>query len=211
MTPIEPANILGLILAGGQSRRMDGVEKSLLQLGAKPLAQWVRDALLPQVGSIALNANGDPERFAALGLPVIADRISGAQGPLAGIHAGMAYARQTLPDVSHVLSVPADTPFIPANLAESLAKAASAGHHVSLAGSCGSIHPAVGLWPVSLAGELEAFLAAGSQRRVLAFAQACGHASVEFALVDRGGKQHDPFFNINTALDLQAARNIAGN
>ncbi|WP_292582805.1 NTP transferase domain-containing protein, partial [Mesorhizobium sp.] len=82
-------NIAGIILAGGQSRRMGGGDKTLLVLGGRSLLDHVVARLVPQVGPLALSANGDPARFARFGLPVLADTVEGHAGPLAGILTGI--------------------------------------------------------------------------------------------------------------------------
>ncbi|MEL6999914.1 MAG: NTP transferase domain-containing protein, partial [Pseudomonadota bacterium] len=81
--------VAGVILAGGQARRMGGGDKALLQANGTPLLQHVIDRLGPQVTEVAINANGDPGRFSAFGLPVIADTVEGFVGPLGGVLAGM--------------------------------------------------------------------------------------------------------------------------
>ena len=75
---------MGVILAGGQATRMGGGDKGLLQVGGQSLMAHVIARLGPQVDGLALNANGDPARFADLGLPVVADSVDGFAGPLAG-------------------------------------------------------------------------------------------------------------------------------
>src|SRR5262245_51487656 len=102
-----------LILAGGRATRMGGGDKALLTLGARPLLSLLVDALRPQASALALNANGDPARFAAWSLPVIADPFPG-EGPLSGILAGLRWIQGPL------VSAPADTPFLPPNLVEKL-------------------------------------------------------------------------------------------
>ncbi|MEM6490044.1 MAG: NTP transferase domain-containing protein, partial [Pseudomonadota bacterium] len=81
--------IAGVILAGGLARRMGGGDKALLALAGRPLLAHVIERLAPQVDGLALNANGDPARFARFGLPVLADTVPGFAGPLAGVLAGM--------------------------------------------------------------------------------------------------------------------------
>ncbi len=89
---IDPLAVTGVVLAGGQSRRMGGGDKGLLELAGKPMLGHVIDRLAPQVGRMAINANGEPSRFAAFGLPVVADTVAGFVGPLAGVLAGMRWS-----------------------------------------------------------------------------------------------------------------------
>ena len=203
----ERASIAGVILAGGLSRRMGGVEKSLIELGGVPLVAHARNRLAPQVARIVISANGDPERFARFCLPVAGDAVPGYAGPLAGIHSAMLWARENLPEASHVLSAAADTPFFPSNLCEKLAAAAATGKIV-LAASGGKTHQVFGLWPVQLAGELEDYLANGG-RKVMAFVEAHEWSAAEFAILETGRGPIDPFFNINTPEDVDLAVAIA--
>ena len=105
---------LGVILAGGLASRMGGGDKSLRPLAGRRVIDHVLERLRPQVTHMALNANGDPARFAAFDLPVIADSMAEFPGPLAGILAGMDWAAAE--GAEHILTVAADTPFFPADL-----------------------------------------------------------------------------------------------
>lgn len=212
---LKRADIAGVILAGGLSRRMQGAAKPLMLLGATPLLAHVRDRLAPQVAHMLVSANDDPGRYAQFHLPVNADPVApGAPqdnprpaGPLAGILAGMLWARQAAPDASHLVSVAADTPFFPADLVSRLAGGLAHGE-VSMAASLGRRHPVFALWPVALAGDLERFLASGEKASVERFAARHGGVSVEFPPIETGGEACDPFFNINTPQDLEAAQAI---
>ena len=105
---------LGVILAGGLASRMGGGDKALLDLAGRPLLAHVIDRLAPQVGAMALNANGDPSRFSDWGLPVIADSVEEYPGPLAGVLAGMDWAAGQ--GATHIVTAAADTPFFPRDL-----------------------------------------------------------------------------------------------
>jgi len=192
--------IAGIILAGGLSRRMGGQEKSLMTLGGRPAISLLIDRLSPQVGTLAINANGDPERFADEGLPVIADSVEGHVGPLAGVLAGMEWAGQQ--GVSHVISGASDTPFIPTDLVARLSE--NAGSGIAMARSGGRVHPVFGLWPVDLADDLRRFLVDEDKRKILEFAKRYDLTEVEFDM------DADPFFNINTPEDLEIARKRLG-
>ena len=192
---------VGVVLAGGLARRMGGGDKALLVLGGRLLLDHVVERLAPQVRALALSANGDAGRFARWGLPVLADAVAGYPGPLAGVLAAMRWAAGL--GAECVLTVPADTPFLPRDLAARLV-AARAGAAVACAASRGRVHPVVALWPVSLAAALEAALAAGT-RRIDRWAEAQGLAVEEF---DAAGR--DPFFNVNTPEDLAEAEAMLG-
>ena len=146
---------LGLVLAGGQARRMGGGDKALLRVGGATILHRVLERLRPQCGAIILNANGDPARFAATGLPVVADDVPGFAGPLAGILAGLDWAAAHVPEVAFVGSVPGDCPFLPRDLIGRLhAARAKADTPLACAKSGNWRHPVVGLWPVALRQDL---------------------------------------------------------
>ena len=68
--------------------------------------------------ALAINANDEPSRFAGFGLPIIADRIGGHAGPLAGLHAALEWAKECGAGIRHVVTVACDTPFLPDDLVE---------------------------------------------------------------------------------------------
>jgi molybdenum cofactor guanylyltransferase len=196
---------VGVLFGGGQSRRMGGVEKSLLSLGGKPMIARVIDALRPQVRSLVINANGDPARFASFGLPVVADREADFAGPLAGLLAGMEWVRAHQPDISRIATAACDTPFFPADLVARLQTAAHVEQaDIALAASGGQSHFVFALWPVALADDLAAYLADG-RRKVQDWIERHSHVAVEFPPRQIGGVEVDPFFNINTPDDLAMA------
>ncbi len=203
-------DILGVILAGGAGRRMfapyGGGDKALIDLAGKPILAHVIERLAPQTQRTILNANGDAARFASFGLNVVADQDSDRSGPLAGLAATMAWAKGETPAPLAVVSVTADTPFLPLDLVQRLATAATAGTP-AIAVSNGQRHPTIGCWPISLSAALAEALARGS-RRAENFAQAHHAIEVGFPLGDIGGRSVDPFFNINTPDDLAAARRL---
>jgi molybdopterin-guanine dinucleotide biosynthesis protein A len=198
-------SVAGIILAGGQSRRMGGGDKPLLSLGEGSLVEHVARRLTPQVATLALNANGDPARFAGMGLPVLADSVSGYPGPLAGILTGLDWTTSNTACRS-LVSAAGDTPFFPADLVQRLADAAaSQPGAIAVASSGGRWHPTFALWPVSLRDALHHFLIDEDKRRVSAFMERHGFITVEFPLIDAEGERIDPFFNINTPDDLAEA------
>lgn len=197
-----------VILAGGQSRRMGGREKALLMLNGRPLVAHVAERVARQCAPVAINANGDPARFSRIGLPVVADPVPDTPGPLAGILAAMLFARSV--NAEAVITVAADTPFFPSDLAARLQEAAGPGGLAIAAatdrsGSTRS-HPVFGHWPVSLAEILEKALREGV-RKVEDFTQT---KNARMAAFESAG--FDPFFNINTPEHLDEARRLfAGN
>jgi molybdopterin-guanine dinucleotide biosynthesis protein A len=186
-----------VLLAGGRATRMGGGDKALRQLAGRTLLDHVIDRMRPQVSAMALNANGDPARFAAYGLEVIADPLEGQPGPLAGVLAGLRWAAAR--GRNHVISVPIDTPFLPENL---VARLTAAGNF-TCAASGAWVHPVIGLWPVALADALEADLLAG-ERRIGPWAKARGVVPVHFT-------DDAAFRNLNHPQELDAAeRDLAG-
>jgi molybdenum cofactor guanylyltransferase len=197
-------NVVGLLLAGGQSRRMGGGDKSLRLLGGKPLLAHVVERLQPQVAALLLNANGDPARFAGFGLPVVADGVPDFAGPLAGVLAGLDWAAAHRRDCSLVASVATDAPFLPKDLVHRLAAGMrEAGADLACAASGGRAHPVFGLWPVRLKEDLRAALIGQGIRKVDLWTARHKLATVPFA-----DQPVDPFFNANRPDDLKAAAAI---
>lgn len=195
----------GVILAGGRATRLGGGDKPLRALGGRPMLARILERFGPQVGPIAISANGDPARFAEYGLPVLADDGPGGQvGPLAGILSGLAWAKAE--GCRNMLTVAGDTPFFPFDLAERLADAvAGRPDNVAVAASRGRRHPVFALWPVGLEADLRDFLAASAGFSVAAFLDRHGTVSVDFAVASTGVRPIDPFFNVNTPEDLAQA------
>jgi molybdopterin-guanine dinucleotide biosynthesis protein A len=205
---------VGVILAGGLATRMGGGDKGMLPLGETSLMEHVVERLRPQVDGLALNANGDPARFDALGLPVIADSIEGFAGPLAGVLAGLDWAAEQ--GAETIVTAAADTPFFPLDLAARLQEAAEGMEHPLVlattprsgaelkSGGRSKVnrHPTFGLWPVALRDDLRAALIDGLRKVVLWTDRHNGRE----ALFD--ADPFDPFFNVNTPEDLARAREL---
>ena len=167
--------IFGVILAGGQARRMGGLDKAVVPLAGRSLISHVISRLEPQVEALALSANGDPDRFAFLGVPILPDTTS--QGPLSGIMSALTWGAAR--GATAVVSVPVDGPFLPPDLVPRLCLAAETGG-LALAASNGTPHPTFGLWPTALAPALAAFLASGAKARIRDFAALHGAACADF-------------------------------
>lgn len=194
---------VGVILAGGQASRMGGGDKGLLRLGETTILGHVIARLSPQVEALALNANGDPARFVALGLPVLPDSIEGFAGPLAGVLAGLDWALSR--GASHIVTAAADTPFFPVDLVSRLSRAAvEQGKPIALARTENGRHPTFGLWPVALRDDLRTALG-GGVRKVVLWTDRHGTATAEFP-----ASGFDPFFNVNTPEDLTEAERLLG-
>lgn len=192
---------LGLLLAGGLSRRMGGGDKCLRLLGGRPILTRVIERAAPQVTGLVLNANGDPARFAGFGLPVVPDVVEGFAGPLAGVLTGLEWARAHRPDVAWVATIATDTPFFPTDLVARLEAAVAAeGAELACAASGGQAHPVFGLWPVRLAGELRRAVVEEGMRKIDAWTARYRLATVAFPALPV-----DPFFNTNRPEDLAEA------
>lgn len=176
-----------------------GSDKALMPLAGKPLVRWVAERFAPQVETLALSANGDPRRFADLGLPVLADEMPPVsepsapthRGPLAGVLAGLRWAAPL--GATALVSVPCDGPFLPPDLVPRLCLAGEGGLP-ALAESGADLHPTYGLWPITLLEPLAAFLASGAVPRVRDFARAHGAATARFP--------EGTFLNANSPEDL---------
>lgn len=195
-------SVLGLILAGGLSRRMGGGDKPLKILAGRTLLERVAERLGPQCGGrLALSANGEPERLRPVFAgPILPDTVPDHPGPLAGILAGLDAAAGM--GLTHVASVPGDAPFLPMDFVARLSVAGS--KPIALAASGERRHFTSALWPVSLRDDLRAWLMA-SERRVGGFIERHGADVVSWPVAPV-----DPFLNLNAPEDLAAAEAFLG-
>ena len=196
----------GVILAGGRATRMGGGDKGLRAVAGQRFIDRVIARLAPQCAPLAINANGDPARLAGLGLPILPDSLADHPGPLAGVLAGLDWAAEL--GAGAIVTVAADTPFFPADLAARL-QAAAGPAGLALAASpdeTGRLqrHPTFGLWPVALREDLRAALS-GGLRKIVLWTDAHGARTAAFA-----ADPFDPFFNVNTPEDIIEAERIAG-
>jgi molybdopterin-guanine dinucleotide biosynthesis protein A len=201
----EPLATLGVILAGGLARRMGGGDKTMRRIAGRPILDHVIERFEPQCAALILNANGDPARFTAYGLPVVADDVPDFAGPLAGVLAALDWCAAHHPGVEWVASVAADCPFLPRDLvarlqADRLAMQAD----LAVAASGGQSHPVIGLWKVSLRDELRHALVVEQCRKVGRWT-----ARHRLATTQWPATPVDPFFNANTPDDLSDAEALA--
>ena len=195
---IARTDITGVVFAGGQGRRMGGVDKGLVELDGRALVAHVIERLAPQVGELVINANQNRDRYAAFGYPVVADVIPDFAGPLAGLHAAMAAA--TTP---YVVTSPCDSPFLPADLVARLALALAATPlDLAVARTFDQPHPVFSLVCTDVRPHLEAFLRGGG-RKIDAWYATLRVADVRF------DDEADAFRNINTAAELAASGNTS--
>jgi molybdopterin-guanine dinucleotide biosynthesis protein A len=184
--------VSGVVLAGGQGRRMGGVDKGLQPFRGRPMAQWAIERLAPQVEELLVNANQNLHEYERFGYPVVRDEIGGFSGPLAGLHAAMKAARNEL-----VVTVPCDSPFLPDDLVSRL-KRFLLENDLAVARTGNQAHPVFCLVRKRVLPGLEAFLAAGGRKIDLWYASL---AFVEVSFDDEAGA----FRNINTPEELRSA------
>ena len=196
---IPCADVTGIVLAGGMGRRMGGVDKGLVELDGKSMVAHVLARLAPQVGSLLINANQNPDRYATFGYPVVADAVGGFAGPLAGLHAGM--SASTTP---FVVTVPCDSPFLPTDLVARLAAAMVQGNaQLAVAKTADQPHPVFALVRRDVLPHLAAFLEGGG-RKIDAW-----YATLR-VVEGRFDDEEAAFRNINTADELAAASGAGG-
>jgi molybdopterin-guanine dinucleotide biosynthesis protein A len=197
--------IVGVILAGGRAERMGGGDKGLRVVGGKAILARVIERVQPQVDALVLNANGDPARFAAFGLPVVPDSIPDFAGPLAGVLAGLDLTAANHPQAQFVVTVPADGPFVPRDLVRHLADTLTIEDaEVVTAASGAQTYPVVGLWPVRLRQALHEALTKEGIHKIDAWTRRFRRAVATFP-----SQPVDPFFNANTPEQLAEAERLA--
>lgn len=191
---IASGDIAGLVLAGGQGRRMGGVDKGWVELSGKPMIAHVLERLRPQVGAVLINANQNLDRYARFGAPVVPDVVGSFAGPLAGLHAGMTRSTQ-----AHVVAVPCDSPFLPLDLVQRLSDALEREKaELAVAKTFDQPHPVFCLARRTVLPHLAAYLEAGG-RKIDAWYATLAVAEVAF------DDEAEAFRNINTADELAAA------
>ena len=201
----DNAATLGVILAGGHARRMGGGDKTMRTIAGRPILNHVIERLEPQCARLILNANGDPARFAAFGLPVIADDVPDFAGPMAGVLAALDWTALRHPTIEWVVSVAADCPFLPRDLVSRMqAERATVDAELAVAASGDQSHPVIGLWKVSLRDELRHALVVEDCRKIARWTARYKLVTAQWPLAPV-----DPFFNANTPLDVAEAETLA--
>jgi molybdenum cofactor guanylyltransferase len=205
VTPSGGLGIPGVLLAGGLARRMGGGDKPMRTIDGRTILDRVIARLKPQCAGLILNANGDPARFSAFGLPVIPDGVADFPGPLAGILAALDWTAANRPDVKLVLSAAGDCPFLPRDLVSKLHGALKAENaELAVAASDGQSHPVIGLWSVALREQLRHALVVEDVRKIDRWT-----ARFRLATVTWPTTPLDPFFNANTMDDIAEAERLA--
>jgi molybdopterin-guanine dinucleotide biosynthesis protein A len=190
------SDIASVILAGGAGKRIGGA-KPLRRLGGERLIDRAVRQARGWSDAVAI-AVREPSQVQPLDAGLVHDD-PGVAGPLGGLIAGLRFARTE--GRSLLLTIPADTPFLPADLLERLIEAIG-GHGCALAASGGQLHPVCGLWRIAVLEQAD-YLSSG-KRSLKGFAELAGYVAVEWP-----GGPSDPFLNINTAEDLVRAEKRA--
>lgn len=192
---------VGVILAGGQARRMGGVDKALIPLGGMTLIERAVARASVQVSDLLINANGDPKRFAHLGLPVVPDPVGGFVGPIAGVLAGFEWMRANTPEARWLASFACDCPFFPMDMVERLtAKALGERAKVAVAESGAQHHPVFAVWSAEISATADDVLVKRGLRKMDDFIATLPNVRVRFDT-----DPIDPFVNINTPEELALA------
>lgn len=200
---VNPEDVPVVLLAGGRSSRM-GSNKAFSLLGNESLLARIAARIAQrQTWPIALNADADwPD---TMGMMLVPDRIPGRLGPLAGVLAAMQDTQSRYPRASHVATIPIDSPFFPPDLIARLAHPVEGADDIAIAASLDRDHPVFGLWPLSIATDLEGWIVSDEKRRVTDFLARHYVRRVDFPPVTTPIGPLDPFFNINTPADLLEA------
>ena len=197
-------NILGAILAGGQSKRM-GKDKLFLQLNDKMLIEHTIDKVKKYLKEVIIITNQDNEFFSKNNLTTVKDCVGGQLGPLVGILTAMKWAKENSSKYSWVATFPCDTPFFPESIIKSFIKESEKKESLLLsASSHGLKHNIFGLWSLDLYDKLEDDLVKKKIRKVQDWTEKNKIKNLEFKF-----KDYDPFFNINTEKDLEFAKKLS--
>lgn len=193
--------VLGVVLAGGRSRRFQEEDKAFQTLAGRTLVERVVERALPQVARLIISANGDLARFGEMGVDaIIADNRTDREGPLAGVEAAIRWLETNNIGLPWVATFPVDGPFVPDDLVVRLLKPALECGAPMVASSLGRNHPTFGVWPVSVAENLRSYLSRSERDSIMSFVASQNGLSVAFA-----ARSPDPFFNINSREELAEA------
>ncbi len=204
MSSSNSKNVLGVILAGGQSRRFGGGDKFIKELNGEALVDRVVERVRPQTEQMIISSNSETPHLTKFGLPIVADTIHGFAGPLAGILTGMEWTRQHYPDIEWIVSFPSDAPFVPLDcVSKMLEQAQMDNAEIVCASSAGRTHPVCALWRIDLADNLRQAMEEEEMRKIDLWTARHRLSALEFS-----DQPFDPFFNINRPEDLEQAEVI---
>jgi len=202
MTMVNKENILGVILAGGQSRRMGNKNKLLATINNKSLLEITSNLVKNQLNRVIINSNIQVDSNNKLNFEIVPDEIDGYLGPLSGIFSAMKWAKKNFPDCQWIASFPVDSIFFPDNFIDVMISKIKKETQIVCAKSNGRIHPVFALWSIVLVNALEKALVEDGIRRIDEWTTRYNLEIVNFKF-----KKLDPFFNINTFDDLEKAKN----
>ena len=202
MTMVNKENILGVILAGGQSRRMGNKNKLLATINNKSLLEITSNLVKNQLNRVIINSNIQVDSNNKLNFEIVPDEIDGYLGPLSGIFSAMKWAKKNFPDCQWIASFPVDSIFFPDNFIDVMISKIKKETQIVCAKSNGRIHPVFALWSIVLVNALEKALVEDGIRRIDDWTTRYNLEIVNFKF-----KKLDPFFNINTFDDLEKAKN----
>ena len=202
MTMVNKENILGVILAGGQSRRMGNKNKLLATINNKSLLEITSNLVKNQLNRVIINSNIQVYSNNKLNFEIVPDEIDGYLGPLSGIFSAMKWSRKNFPECQWIASFPVDSIFFPDNFVDVMISKIKKETQIVCAKSNGRIHPVFALWSIVLVNDLEKALVKDGIRRIDEWTKRYNLEIVNFKF-----KKLDPFFNINTFDDLEKAKN----
>lgn len=197
--------VLALIMIGGQSKRMGGGIKSFIEFNNKNLFDRILERTKPQIEKIIINCNIDEKKLLKYKIPIIKDLKKGYLGPLAGIHSAMNWIHLKEPQIEWLITIPGDTPFIPNDLISNFKNKISSESKIILAQSNNKTHPIIGAWHISLLSSLNSQLDEGV-RKIISWAKLHPIDYINYST-----ENYDPFFNINTKIDVEIAKKIEKN
>jgi len=197
--------MIALIMIGGQSKRMGGVNKSFIEFNNKKIFDKILERIKPQIENIIVNCNDEEEKLKKYKIPIIKDIKKGYLGPLAGIHSAMNWITNNHSDIKWLITLPGDTPFIPQNLISSFKNKISPKSKIILVQSNFKTHPIIGAWHISLLSSLNSQLDKGL-RKIMTWAKLYPIDYINYPT-----ESYDPFFNINTKEDIIKAIEIEKN
>ena len=198
-------SILGVVLAGGQSKRF-GQDKSQVQLGGKILIDYILLEILDQFNEILIISNNDIKFLNSKKITKIEDYKKNL-GPLGGVLTAMRWIKKNNRDYKWISTFPSDTPFFKKKyLSDFIKNIDDKKSKLFFIKSNDKRHNIFGLWSTELLDRLEDDVTNKGERKVEIWANKVGVKTINMEF-----KNNDPFFNINTKEDLEKAKELIKN
>ena len=198
-------SILGVVLAGGQSKRF-GQDKSQVQLGGKILIDYILLEILDQFNEILIISNNDIKFLNSKKITKIEDYKKDL-GPLGGVLTAMKWIKKNNRDYKWISTFPSDTPFFKKKyLSDFIKNIDDKKNKLFFIKSNDKRHNIFGLWSTELLDRLEDDVTNKGERKVEIWANKVGVKTINMEF-----KNNDPFFNINTKEDLEKAKELIKN